>query len=247
MFFSIVIPTHNSSRTIRQTLESVVQQTFNDFEMVLIDDYSTDNTVEIIQEFLEQKNVAFSVTSLDSNVGVSVARNIGIKHSIGEYIAFLDADDLWAANKLQVEHDVLMKSGYNWVFSNFYVISSDYDLQGKRSRKSGEYSLEDFISNGNPVGMLTVVVKRTLLNAHSFRKIKHEDYDLWLTLAEQGTKGFLIDEYLASYMVASDSLSSNKFQAVWWTYLVFRKHEYSRLKSLNYVVSYLFNVIKRSL
>lgn len=245
-FFSVIINTHNSEDTIINTLDSVLNQKFKNFEIVLVDDNSKDMTLRKVQRKRENTNIDFKIIRTVRNAGVSYARNLGISFSSGKFIAFLDGDDLWKSDKLYEEYKVIKKYKLKWVFSNYEVINENYESIGMRIRKKGYYYYDDIINNGNPVGMLTVAVSTEILKSNSFRKIHHEDYDLWIRLAKKGIGGFLISKNLASYMKHKNSLSGNKFRSVLWTYNVFRKNNISFFKTILLLKNYVMNIFRRN-
>ncbi|MCJ8279468.1 MAG: glycosyltransferase family 2 protein, partial [Rivularia sp. ALOHA_DT_140] len=132
---SVIIPTYNSQDTILETIESVQNQTFSDFEIVVINDGSTDLTLEILNAIKDERIQIYSY----ENGGVSLARNRGISHAKGEYIAFMDADDLWTADKLELQLIALQNNSqaalaYSWT----YIMSED----GKQAHKCAPVIIE---------------------------------------------------------------------------------------------------------
>ncbi|QDR72384.1 glycosyltransferase family 2 protein [Limosilactobacillus reuteri] len=244
-FFSVIVNTHNNEDTIRRTLNSVIYQTFSNFELVIVDDASSDATVNIVKKILNKYKGKGNVIELKNNTGISNARNIGVTYSRGKYIAFLDGDDLWEKNKLEIQHSFLSNNLINWIFSNYSVINEEYIKLGNRCRKEGVYDYKSIINNGNPVGMLTVVLKRELLIATPFRNVRHEDYDLWIRLAKKGVIGYLQPNILGEYMKHKKSISSNKFNSILWTYGVFRSNKINVFKSIWLVFKYINNYFNR--
>ncbi|WP_304055836.1 glycosyltransferase family 2 protein [Levilactobacillus namurensis] len=243
-FFSVMITTYNSQKTIKNTLRSVIQQTTTEYELIIVDDHSVDNTLNIVHRILGKADISYRVIRLSKNLGVSAARNVGILKSKGLYIAFLDDDDVWLPDKLETQKKIIVKKDVDWIFSNYYVIDDSYKKIGKRYRRAGYYDYKRIISNGNPIGMLTSVVKRDILINYPFRKIHHEDYDLWIRLSKKGYVGYMTNDYLAYYMKSESSTSSNKFKSFIWTYSIFRKNE-SFFKTLYLMFRYCLNVFKR--
>lgn len=245
-FFSVIINTYNNQKTIIGTLKSVINQTFRNFELIIVDDCSSDNTVNLVEkEIYTKKLERIKLIKLKQNKGISGARNVGIKEAVGNYIAFIDGDDIWKKNKLQVQYNYIKESNAEWLFSNYSVIDSNYNYLGERIRKAGIYDYRKIISRGNPVGMLTVVVESHILKSNLFRNIKHEDYDLWIRLSKRGIPGYLISESLASYMKHKNTVSSNKFQSILWTYTVFRTNKLPRTYSLFLMTKYILNYFMR--
>lgn len=244
-YFSVIINTHNNENTITKTLMSVVNQTFNDFEIIVVDDASSDSTVSIARKILNNYHGRNNIIELKKNKGISSARNVGISNSIGEYVAFLDGDDLWAEDKLTIQYDFLSRNFIDWIFGNYSVVDDNYKILGGRYRKEGVYDYNSIINNGNPIGMLTVVVKRNLLNETPFRNIRHEDYDLWIRLAKKGIIGYLQPNILGKYMKHSNSVSSNKFYSMLWTYKVFRNNSITVCKAIWLMFKYINNYFFR--
>ena len=244
-FFSIIIPTYNSEKYVTKAIDSVIAQTFKDFEVLLVDDGSVDNTVGIVRNKIAGLT-NFKIIVLKQNSGVAEARNTGIFYSRGKYICFLDDDDLWLKDKLKVEYDYIVNKKLNWVFSNYEVLNDKYEHLGTRFRIPGIYNYDDIIKHGNPIGMLTVTVRADILKENKFLNVGHEDYDLWLRLAKKGYEGYLIRDVLAQYVKKNTgSISSNKFKSVIWTYKCFRRNGYSVVGSVKLILGYIINVFQR--
>lgn len=245
-FFSVILNTYNDQRTIARTLCSILKQSYKNFDLIIVDDCSTDKTLSIIKNLLlNNSEIPVKILALKENNGIANARNIGIKEATGNYVAFIDGDDVWRENKLKVQFNFIKKEKANWVFSNYSVIDSDYKYIGERKRQAGVYDYKKIISRGNPVGLLTVAVKTNLAKKNYFRNVKHEDYDLWIRLAKNGVRGFLIPESLASYMKHSNSVSSNKFLSLKWTYQIFRINKISRISASFLTFRYITNYFLR--
>lgn len=244
-FYSVVITTHNSAATIEKTICSVIEQSFNDYEIIVIDDASVDNTVTVINQLIKKFEVCIRFYQNSVNKGVSFTRNRGIDKSKGQYITFLDGDDVWLKDKLKKEAQFLKESHIDWVCSNYNVINEKYEYINKRIRKPGIYTYKDIVKSGNPIGMLTVAISKKILLNNKFRNIHHEDFDLWIRLARKGYICFTINDVLASYMKSKTSLSGNKLKSILWTYNVFRKNDLSFCISVVLTIKYLLNVINR--
>lgn len=247
-FFSVILNTHNSSSTITRTIESVFNQSFHNYEIIVVDDSSSDDTLSIVNRIADKHYYRrkLKIIALKGNRGISYARNLGVEKGKGQYIAFLDGDDLWHKEKLRIQHDFILKNKpVDWVFGNYDVINGSYKKLGKRKRKCGIYDFKGIISDGNPVGLLTVVVKRDILLENKFHSIRHEDYDLWIRLAKKGIMGYLIDNDLGCYMKRNGSTSGNKILSIKWTYEVFRKNQISIFLSIYFLIRYVFNYFMR--
>jgi glycosyltransferase involved in cell wall biosynthesis len=185
---SVIIPAYNAERTILETIQSVQQQTFQDFEIIVINDGSKDQTVELVQSIQDERLQIFSY----ENGGLPVARNRGISHASGEFIAFLDADDLWTADKLELQLTVLEQNpkagvAYSW------TCFMDVDIEGKPFSflPSPKYSfagnvyekllVSDFIHSGSN----TLIRREAIESTGEFDPTLKscEDWDYWLRLA----------------------------------------------------------------
>ena len=244
-FFSIIIPVHNSEKYVDKGLRSIIKQTFQDYEALIINDNSTDGTLDVVKKVIRNKG-NFKIINLEKNMGVANARNIGIEAASGKYICFLDDDDIWLINKLEVEHKEIIDKKLDWVFSNYEVLNEKYQHVSNRLRSPGFYGYNKIIAHGNPIGLLTVAIKTEILKCNLFRDVGHEDYDLWLRLANQGYQGYLIKSVLAQYLKRNNSRSSNKFRSIAWTYRCYKSNGCSTVKAFLLIFSYALNTISRN-
>jgi glycosyltransferase involved in cell wall biosynthesis len=213
---SIIIPTYQSERFISDAIDSVLAQTFKDYEIIIIDDGSTDHTQEVLKKYSDLENIKLI---WQSNQGPAAARNFGIKKSSGEYIAFLDADDIWLPNKLERQIHFLEKHPLiDLVYCDSYIFNEKCTKQKTRFEISRPYSgkvleklfLLDFIP------FLTVVIRRSILNTVGLfdeTVIGPEDYDLLLRICQTSTIDF-IHEPLAKYRVSSGQLTKQKIKVL---------------------------------
>lgn len=193
---SVVIPTFNRSDVLSRAINSVISQTFQDHEVIIVDDGSTDNTAQVVKEI--QKKDERIIYYYQDNQGPSAARNFGIKKSRGNYIAFLDSDDVWLREKLQQQIQIFKsstKKNLGFVGSNKEVVLLDsdqniirrYDLYKKRFKPSKDhFTIKDFLSLTVPVSPTSaLILKRALLDVGIFdlKFPPHEDYELWIRLS----------------------------------------------------------------
>jgi len=181
---SVIIPVYNGERTIRQTIESVLSQTFTDFEIIVINDGSKDTTLEIVSSIQDSRLQVFSYP----NAGQAASRNKGFSHATGKFIAFLDADDLWTTDKLEAQLQALQDNpqaavAYSW--SDCIDESGQFLRQASHRTENGDvYAkllLTDFLDNGsNPL-----IRRQALTEVGSFDESlpPAEDWDMWLRLA----------------------------------------------------------------
>lgn len=205
-FMSIIMPAYNAGLFIKQSIDSVLNQTYTNWELLIVDDGSTDNTKEIVAEF-EKKDKRIKYL-YQKNGKQGKARNNGILRSNGNLIAFIDADDLWLPQLLEKQLNLLTKTGADLVFSSMIKFIEKPDKQiGAVTVENKTYegidAVNAFLKN-NFISILTVLVKKdAILNAGSFKESKDlqfaEDYDLWLRMLLKGAKFVGNSEPLALY------------------------------------------------
>ncbi|MCQ2335718.1 MAG: glycosyltransferase [Paludibacteraceae bacterium] len=223
---SIIIPCYKASDTISETLESVLAQTYVNWEAIVIDDCSPDNTIEIVSHYCK-KDSRIRLIKLPENSGTAtIPRNKGIEEAMGEYIAFIDADDVWMPEKLQTQIDLMEKKNCAFVFADYYKISSKQDsINTSRLVKAPLTVDYNILLGGNVIGCLTAMYSADILGKRYFRNCGHEDYLLWLSILKEGYKAYNTGKPLAFYRVGAKSLSSNKFKTIGWTWHILHKEE----------------------
>ncbi|MCU8055572.1 glycosyltransferase [Shewanella sp. SM34] len=239
---SIIMPSYNSGKTISDAIQSVLSQTYSDWELIIIDDFSTDLTLSIINSFCDSR---IKVISMESNSGSPVKpRNCGILQAAGDYISFLDSDDIWFPNKLEIQLSEMQSKGY-------FVSHSSYnrvDVDGLLLKSVYTPTFVDFnkLLHGNCIGNLTGIYNSNVLGKFYQKDIGHEDYLMWLQILSK-SPSLGISQPLAAYRVVDSSVSSNKLKAMMWHYNIL-KHEMNlaSFKVCLLMVSYLFKaVVKR--
>ena len=180
--FSVIIPTYNSHKTILRALKSVVNQSFNDLEIIIVDDGSTDNTKEIIDSFFKDLKVKYTYI-YQSNSGPSSARNKAIANSTGKYIAFLDSDDEWHIDKLKIQYNILCY--YNVKFISTQYTIRDFQKQDDYNLK--HYSFNDFLISNIAATPCTIIDKELFDKVGGFDEqlFYSEDYNLWLKISRE--------------------------------------------------------------
>lgn len=205
---SVVIPAYNSSRTIGPTIQSILNQTFSDLEVVVVDDGSKDNTVEIAKKFGERIHCF-----VQENKGAAAARNRGLSEAKGEYVAFLDSDDLWLPNKLEVQLDVLKKNpNIDAVQCGVYLVNDALQVVGANSCDPSQDSLLDFLLFRNLAGIASTLLirKEKMLALKGFGEdlVILEDWDFACRLARKGYLKSLPD-FLVLYRQHPNNRSRN--------------------------------------
>jgi len=241
---SIITPSYNSDKFISKTIESVINQTYDNWEMIIVDDCSPDNSNEIIEEYIKQDN-RIKLIKLDKNSGPAVARNTAIKKAKGRYIAFLDADDLWLPDKLEKQLNFMNTNNLEFTYSAYKLIDeNDNDLGVFSPPALANYNS---LLKTNFIGCLTAIYDTKKIGKMYMPNIlKRQDYGLWLKILKEikTTKGII--EPLAMYRIRKNSVSSNKLKAAMYQWKIYRDVEdIGFFKSLYYFANYIYFGLKK--
>lgn len=224
-FISVIIPNYNYSHYLNETVQSVLSQNYSDLECIIVDDGSTDNSREVILELEKKDKRVRSV--FKKNGGLSSARNAGIKVAKGDYIAFLDADDLWKPEKLQNQIVCLQKNkDSNFVFSNYTGFYPD----GRKEDFKHEFGNPDFFDfiRQNPVAgsASSVLIAKTIINKTGYfdESLKStEDHDYWFRCLLQGAKMKFCNHHDVLIRLHESSMSKNLQRMNFYNYTVLKK------------------------
>lgn len=242
---SIIMPAHNSSGYIEQSIESIRNQTYENWELIIINDCSTDNTKEICEAYKE-KDSRIILVNLEKNVGVANARNIAIQNAKGKYVAFLDSDDLWKNIKLEKQLELMQKHRYTFVYSSYEIINETGERAGKVIEVPKEISYEDLLKV-NSIGCLTVIIDKEKIKYLEMPTIKHEDYATWLTILKSNNiKAYGVTESLAYYRKTPNSVSANKFKSIVWSWKIYHDYlGYNKFVSSLMLIRLVKNLLKK--
>jgi teichuronic acid biosynthesis glycosyltransferase TuaG len=242
---SIITPCYNSNDFISETIDSVINQTYKNWELIIIDDCSTDNSVEIVQKYLE-KDSRIKLFVNNKNSGAAVSRNFGLLKSSGRFISFLDSDDLWEPQKLETQINFMLDNDCPISFTKYRLIDEKGDLLNKTIKVVKEIDYYGYLKN-TIIGMSTSMIDLTKIESFEFKNIRtRQDTYLWITLLKRGLIAHGLNITLVSYRVRNDSISANKYRAakqVWKLYYNFEK--LGLIKSTYYFVYYIYNAIKK--
>lgn len=242
---SIVIPVYNAEKYIEETITSVMNQTLQDWELLLVNDGSKDGSGELI-DALAGKDNRIRTFHLPGG-GAAVARNTGTEHANGRYLAFLDADDLWESTKLEKELAFLKEKDAAFVFTGYEFADEFGKGTGKVVRVPRTLSYHEALKN-TTIFTSTVLfdMKKTSRELLYMPQIKSEDTALWWRVIRRGFTAYGLDENLVKYRRAGKTLSSNKLEAIRRIWNLYRKAEgLSFAKSCYYFVFWAFNAVAR--
>lgn len=241
---SVVMPAYNSEKYIAEAIESVIKQTYTNWELLIINDCSTDNTEEIIKSYL-QKDTRIKLIKQKENQGVANARNTGIEKAKGRYIAFLDADDYWNKEKLQKQIQILQTSNADITYTAYLMIDETGKTIKKRSVKK-TLKLKDLLKENSIIFSSVVCKKESLMDKNFKSEWYHEDYIFLLDLSKESKNFVGINESLMQYRVHQRGRSFNKQSAAKYRWKIYREHlGLNLLKSMYYFIAYAWNGIRK--
>lgn len=217
------MPSYNTGRFIKETIESVLDQSYPAWELIIVDDCSTDNTDEVVNQYLVDERIRYIKN--DTNSGAAVSRNRALREAKGKWIAFLDSDDLWEADKLQKQILFMKDNDYHFSYTNYVEIDEESKVNGKsvtgpkRISKHGMY-------NYCWMGCLTVMYDADAVGLIQIPDIKkNNDYAMWLKVCKKANC-YLLDETLARYRKRSGSISNHGYmKLIKWHYKLYREAE----------------------
>ena len=221
---SIIMPSYNAARFIGESINSVLLQTYSNWELLIVDDCSKDNSVEVVRKFanIDKRVVLFS---LEKNVGAAAARNVAIEHAQGQYIAFLDSDDGWDEYKLEKQLAFMKQYSYVFTFSNYYVMEENGKKTENIVKVPSSLSYHQYLRN-TIIGCLTVIIDRQQTGDFKMPLIKSShDMALWLLIMKRGFKAYGLKDVLAGYRLVSTSNTAKKWKAAKDVWKVYREIE----------------------
>lgn len=220
---SIITPTFNSEKYISETIQSVQNQTHQNWEMIIVDDCSSDKTTEIVTNFISNEN-RIQLYKLESNSGAGIARNKALSFVKGDYIAFLDADDLWLPNKLFAQLDFMEQNNLKFTFSYYNLIDEEGKPLNITVKTPNEISYKQLFY-ANWIGNLTGIYDVRFFGIIPITPFKkRQDWIMWLEILKIIKTAKLTPQVLANYRVRKDSISSSKINLLKNNFNVYRKY-----------------------
>lgn len=242
---SVITPAYNAEKFIDSTIESVLSQTYLDWEMIVVDDCSSDATAEIVREYaLKDKRI--KLIQLEVNSGPAVTRNTAIQNARGRYLAFLDSDDQWLPEKLERQLKYMQENKVGFSFTGYEYMDEQGKLSGKKETVPDLVDYNALLKQ-NIIGCLTVMLDTKITGQIEMINIRsRQDYTTWLNLTKRGINAHGIQEVLARYRVVQNSLSSDKLKMAKQNWRVYREIEkLSFMKSVYYFMYYIFYKVKK--
>jgi teichuronic acid biosynthesis glycosyltransferase TuaG len=239
-YIDIILPNYNSSKYLKQTINSVIMQTYKKWKLIVIDDCSDKKTINLLKKF--NKNKKIKIYYQKKNHGAGFCRNLGIKKSKSPYIAFIDSDDIWNKNKLEKQIYFMKKNHYS--FSYTY-----YETFGEKKNfitPPPSFNYKSFIKNTS-IGTSTMMIERKKLKNIKFTNSRIcEDYYFKCKLLKKVNFAFCLNKFLTKYRIRNDSMQSNNIKNIFWIWKINKDfNKLSLLNNLFSIINISINSIKK--
>lgn len=235
-FVSVIIPAYNTERFIGITLDSVMGQTHQNWEAIVIDDCSTDHTAEVIQNYMKQDD-RIKYHKLERNSGPAVARNKAVELANGKYLAFLDSDDIWFPEKLTTQIHFMKQNGYPFTCTSYIKVNENGEFLNQTIKAIRRRNYNELLKAN--AGNSTVIYDAAQLGKIKIPDIKkRNDYVMWLKVIKKAHWLYGLEKPLSSYRVRPDGISSNKTSLVRYHWIVYREIEKLPLIKSVYLIGY---------
>lgn len=242
---SVITPVYNAAAFIEKTVQSVLNQTYTNIEHILVDDCSTDNSEAIINEMIAEDS-RIKYIKLQENSGAAVARNVGIENARGQFVAFIDSDDVWRTDKLEKQISYMQDNKYAFTYTNFEMISEDGLVLNTKVPLPKRLDYKGLLKN-TAIACSTVIIDRQIIGDFRMPLVrKGQDTATWLKILKSHDYAYALDEVLGQYRQVRGSISSDRLGALKRTWNTYYNIEKLALpKAIYYFSFYVFNAIRR--
>ena len=225
----IILPSYNKDIYLEESINSIIQQKFNNWKLIIIDNCSTDNSREIIRKY--SGNEKISTFFLKKNMGVSFSRNLGVRLSDSKYISFIDADDIWNNSKLQNQIEFMEKNNYNFTYTDYTpFFDKKIRIFKKEIITPSSFDYKKFLYNSS-IGTSSMILSRKIIGVIKFPKVKTlEDFSFKCEILKKNN-AIKFNENNTFYRITKNSLTSNKLKNLYWLWHINKK--YNKLNFLN--------------
>ena len=240
---AIILPNFNSEKTIEATLKSIIQQSYKNWQLIIVDDNSNSDTKKVLSRFKKIKKI--KIFYLKKNKGAAYCRNLAIKKSSSDYVAFIDSDDLWKKNKLKLQINFMQKNNYYFTYTNYKTFKIN-KLIKNTILVPNKFNFESFVKNTS-ISTSTMVVKRSVANRIKFSNTKIcEDYYYKCQLLKKIGNAYCYPACLTEYQIRKDSLQSNRIRNLYWIWKINKSfNRFNLLKNLISIFLISLNSLKK--
>ncbi|MCL2365085.1 MAG: glycosyltransferase family 2 protein [Defluviitaleaceae bacterium] len=239
---SIIMPAHNAAATIRESIDSVLAQTYPHWELIIVNDASRDTTLQIIQSYAAQ-NENLHIYTNTTNQGASETRNIAIRQAQGEYLAFLDSDDLWHPEKLAQQINFMQENNATLSFTATAYLAATGEPSPYTLTVPKIFTLQQLLRS-NLMSHSSVIIQRTQMLPYP-KGFLHEDYAVWLQILKKIGHAHGLNQPLLTYRLQAQSKSAKRIDSAIMIYNAYRHAQYNRIKAFLYTLRYARHSISK--
>ena len=245
-FVDVILPNYNKAEFLEEAINSVINQTYKNWHLYIVDDHSNDNSAKVIDKFLNLENV--TVIKLYKNKGPSFCRNYAMRISKSKYISFVDSDDSWLGDKLEKQISFMEKHNLSFTYTDYTPFFESFGRKKIRKRTflKDHFNYRTFLKNSS-INTTTMIIARSILGSYRFRKIKLlEDYLFKCKLLKGDIIAKKLNENLAFYRILNKSRSSQRLRNIYWLWHI--NKNYNKLNFFDNIISIFFisiNSIKK--
>ena len=241
----IVLPNYNSEKYVSETINSVINQTFKNWKLIIVDGNSNIKTREILKNYVKHPNI--NVIWLKKNKKAGFGRNLAMRNSKSDYVAFIDSDDVWEKEKLSKQLNFMIKNKYYFTYTNYLSFRTEEKQDNLREIKPEKYfNFEKFTKNTS-IATSTMIIKRTSIGNIKFSNTRIcEDYFFKCQILKKVNYAYCLSENLTKYRIRKNSLQSNKIRNLYWIWYINKK--FNQLNFFNNLISLMcisYNSLKK--
>ena len=240
----IVMPNYNSEQYISQTIDSIINQTFKNWRLTIVDGNSNQEAQKILKNYMNHPNI--NVIFLKKNKKAGFCRNLAIRNSKSEYLAFIDSDDIWEKEKLSKQLSFMIENKYHFTYTNYIAFKEENKKKLREIRPPKYFSYKKFIKNTS-IGTSTMLIKKSSIGITKFSNTKIcEDYFFKCQILKKVGNAHCLPENLTKYRIRKNSLQSSKIRNIYWIWYI--NKNYNRLNFLDNLLSIIcisFNSVKK--
>lgn len=242
---SIIVPVYNAEKFLQRTIDSILAQTVDNWELILSDDFSSDNSRKIMRSYKDER--IFCLFN-EQNAGPASARNLALRMATGQYVAFLDADDFWLPDKLEKQLKFMKQGNYPFSFTSYEFADENAVRSGKVAHAPSEVGYKDILLSST-IAPSTAILDRSQIDTSLIympEDVRLEDAATWMQIMKTGIHAFGLDEVLTIYCRHKGAYSGNKLDTVWGKWKLYRKVEkFSVIEAAYYVVRNTWAAVMR--
>lgn len=241
---SVIMAAYNSEKTIEGAISSVLEQTYANIELIIVNDFSKDSTCEIVERYTKSDSRVKLINN-KTNLGVSATRHHGVKAAKGNWLAFLDSDDIWNTEKLQKQIEIQKKTKAEFLFTGSSFMGEDGEKLNWILHVPSTITYKDILKQ-NLISNSSVLIKKNLfLQYEVIGDRMHEDFACWIKILKSGKVAYGVDEPLLIYRLSANSKSGNKLKAARMNWNTYRYLKMNIFETVYYMIWYTINGLRK--